>query len=983
MRTLLVIYVLLLQPVFCLAGKIAVWDPQKGTSEMRFTLEPTRFDEVAQWMQQGGIEVERLTADQIASGKLSADVYDGFVLIGNAVPRDVIKPLKAFSDAGGVLIDLEASIPFLIAIAPNPDGSWTMSPKQPTFAWQTNELLEHFGLQYIHLPRLHDAGVRHEPTSLLKRYLPDAPEAIPTGKRTSRWVVPHKRPELRGTYYPLIRSWRADGMDAVPQIAIVERNGRRAIVTADPVFTRGSDANVWNTGRQTVVALARVASDLRHGKLTLSPEQAIALDPNQPEPEPLAHRLVTGAVSPAGATPVVRFGKFDGSSLEHPTTGDGRQLVRRLDPGQQVTLDVPAKSGQPFFLRARVAFLKTGAVLHASVGGRDVIRERFTYFDVAGETNYQAPGLLGVAAETQRVAFIGNEINGPLVIRNAGAEPLWFDAVQIETRETPARPMMIGLGAGYEAGTIGQRAAIPREVSSRWPRVRGNARLQYVGPPGDPKRWDEVDTILNAQFAMSDHLEVIIEGTPEWAAISPERYELGKKIQRARTVPPDPQKYATIVKELCERYGDRIDSYEIWNEANIQQYWRGTPEEFATLHNVIVETIRKYDPTATIIAGGMAGVDDTFFETLHAAGCWSNVDQIAIHPYAGTSPSWDIVYGQLEGTLYAHGIATQIYSNESGFPAVPTEWFAKAAVSPAWQAMMLDKAMSRLLAGDVTRLNVFHAGGGQHPFGLFDAQGKPRPAYAVFNDYLQLALNGGRQLAVALLPGDDAPIDGIFTAAAVHDDGRITVIANPSLLDDLRPTERAIRPIQFASLLGWTAFFGKARVEKGDAILVPDAGKTMGFYAVHPIDASLTPALRVTVKEAAGALSLVAVVEGKEYPLSTALHAGANDVAFPPDFPRTAVSAELKFRATGPATIDRIDYLDAAGQVVNRSETIPPRRQSVPVLLRIPVSAEAYILDLQSERPTPQTPKVTIADGVATIAMDLTSRTVLRLTPAK
>lgn len=980
MSRLLITIVAALSPSLALAGKVAVFDPQKGTSELRFTMEPKRYDAVAQTLRAGGLAVERLTGAQIEQRGIDPAVFDSFVLIGPAVPRDALAPLKAFADAGGVIISLETSTPFLIATATNPDGTWTMSPKEPKFAWQSAELLQHFGMEYIHLPAQHDAGVRHDPTDLLKRYLADAP-SVPPGRRASRWVVPHRKPELRGVYHPLIRSRRADDADTVPQIGIAKRENRHAIFAIDPVFTRNDDPRTWNAGDKTVVALARVAEDLRSGKLRLAASEAIPLDANQPLPEPLAQRLVVGEVAPAGADPIVRFGKFDGSSLELATGHTVAALPRRLDPGQAVSLDVPPAGGKPIYLRARFAYLKSGAVLHASIGETTVLRERLSYYDASGQGNYDAPGLTGVAAEIQRVAYAGESVSGKLQLANEGTEPLWFDAVQLETRPA-ARPMSLGLGAGQEVGLQGIKSPIDPAITHTWPRVRASARLNNIGAPDDPNRWKVVDKLLGAQMAMSDHLEVIIEGTPQWAAISPERYALGLQAKRPHTVPPDPEKYVTIVRDLIQRHGDKIDAYEIWNEANIQQFWRGTPAEFATLHNAIVRTVRQHDPSATIICGGMAGVADEFFSTLYNNGCLANVDQIAIHPYAGTSPAWDIVYGQLEGELFAHGISTQIYSNESGFPYTPTEWFRNRVIEPNWQARMLSKAMSRLLAGDVTRLNVFHAGGGANPFGLFDPQGKPRPAYAVFDDYLRLALADGKQLHATLLPADDQPVDGVFVAGAQHEDGSISLVVNPSQRDELHGTETVIRGFDFLSLEGWTTFFGKAQAMNGTVVLTPDPGKSVGFYASRPIDAAITPSIRVVVIEAPGDLSLVAVVDKQEIALAPRLGVGATDIELPGALKRATGAVEFKFRASGKTVIDRIDLLDAQKKAVNRTSTTPPVKEHIPVRVRVPVDAgKKYRVETKSERPTPAAPKLEQAGGTLTLTFDCTGRTLVRLLP--
>src|SRR5690606_35867363 len=177
---------------------------------------------------------------------------------------------------------------------------------------------------------------------------------------------------------------------------------------------------------------------------------------------------------------------------------------------------------------------------------------------------------------------------------------------------------------------------------------------------------------------------------------------------RPHTVPPDPQKYAQIVEDVIARYGDRIDSYEIWNEADIDQFYRGTEAEYITLFKTIVPIIRRLDPTAKIFSTGMAGMHEEFLRKMWHAGVLDEVDMVAFHPYAGKGPAWDIPYGLLEGTLMSWGVDREIFCNESGFTYLNAAWFQPPPViTPQRQRDLLNTAMGRLLATGLPKLSIF------------------------------------------------------------------------------------------------------------------------------------------------------------------------------------------------------------------------------------------------------------------------------------
>jgi xylan 1,4-beta-xylosidase len=64
------------------------------------------------------------------------------------------------------------------------------------------------------------------------------------------------------------------------------------------------------------------------------------------------------------------------------------------------------------------------------------------------------------------------------------------------------------------------------------------------------------------------------------------------------------------VSHCLERYGRaEVESwyFEVWNEANLPAYWKGTAEEFYRLHDVAIDAVRRALPTARVGGPDMAG----------------------------------------------------------------------------------------------------------------------------------------------------------------------------------------------------------------------------------------------------------------------------------------------------------------------------------------------------------------------------------------
>lgn len=952
---------------------IVVWEPVQGTRQPanRFVLDRAYLDLVSTWLKESGLPVIRLDSTALNSPTtFSSDAQGILILPGDSFPKVNIEAIKRFLDGGGILIGLDSRIPFVNVIEQKADGYWTLSPETPPFQWQSQELIKYIGLSYIYDAARNDQTTRVTASPLLKKYLPAAPDAIDR-QFGGMWIVPTPGTRI----YPLLNSLRADGSVVPPQIFITEKENRRALICLNGIFTSAKDTGAWSLGRETVVTMAKIASDLRNGDLNLDRQEISTLQADLAPPEPLRIRRPSGSVDLHASAIVRRWGKFDGSSFElgdatskdqHVVLATNGLFPHTLAPGASIELPrLTADASATLALRIRGAYLGSGAGLRVAAGKQVCWNETFVPIDATGAGNFSSKTEGRLPIEFQRVTFV--PLDGAVVISNPGTEPLYFDAIQLE--HISGEPVFIG---PMQTDLSPNTTKVPVTLTREWNLVRCNMRTNLIGPPDDPARFAATDKLFAGFLRNETRIQLLLEGTPKWAAISPERYSAGEKIGRGRAVPPDPEKYEQLVRDLITRYGEHVFAYEVWNEPDIPQFWNGTPEEYASFLLRIAPVIRELAPGKLIISAGQAGYHEEFINKVHALGAFQVVDWIGFHPYAGTSAGWDVAYGRFEGKLYSLGLDKPIYCDESGFVFRAGEWF-KGNYDEAIQRDQLNTAVGRLMADSLTRLNLFHATASTHHFDLIDNDGKPRPAYAVLADYVKLGQRNGRRIAIGMTAPNGSPLEGVYSIASLHDGGGITIVLNPADAPSLQPDRDSSNELDNAG--GWTTFWGQTEWVNGTAVITPDAGRTSaGFYTQISANAYLRPVLEINVPACRGHWDLMLKFPDKtSVALATQQGAGLFKINYRNLLAGTNVeNAELSFRIHGgPATFDYVRFGTEDGAK-------PPRPSPLPVKLIIPWTGPATAHAGPDRIPVIN--KTAGASSWAEMTVPVTGRTVITLT---
>ena len=910
------------------AERIALFDPVYGTAEPRISeLTTANTDRWEGWLKAANLPLQRVTATELGDRtRFSAELFPVLVSDGRFVPRAQLPALQQYVQEGGILVGLAASIPWFMAIGPNQDNaSWGLAPNEPRFAWQSESLLNTFGCRYTYLLGQHDQGVVHTVAPLLGRFLPGQGE-LPKQRVASRFF-PQRSASPEARWQPLIRSQRWDGVDTTP-IAMVMTNGKaRAVVCTVPALTTTGMGAPWPEPAALTVALVQSALALHRGDDGLQASTAIRVAEGHPLPPPLSRNPLLG-VDPENAVALARWGRFNGSCLElGPLLASGQATPapgpsaapRGLGAGASVVLAVPAGSGERW-LRVRCAVATTGPRLKISAGERLLFNEEFVCIDAGGTGNMEAPELDGLATEQTRCLYLPPDIGGTLQVTNAGSGTLWFDAIQIETRPKGLHPYTMGFGASGKT---------PPAISAEWGKARVSLRFSEVGPPGDPKRWAKIDAKMPEFLALKCPLQWIFEGTPEWAAITPERYtaEAKRKGGRPFAMAPDPVKFAAMADEFIQRYGDHIDYYELWNEANSGHFYLGSAAEYATLARALIEVIKQRDPTAKLSAAGMAGYYPSFVEPNFANGLFGSVDMLGLHVYAGKSTGWDVAFSFAQGEVYAQGFDPHWDVNEQGFVHKPGFWFT-APQDENIQAALTDQAVGRLLANGPTDVLLFNAWNQGDWWDHLD-QGKKRPAYLIFADYLPLT--GSQRLDIPVMSTDVGFTRSLYTAVGRWPDGRVYGVFNPSENPAFLPPPAEKDPARttyVTGALGLGIFFGKATADGSQLTAIPDTGKAyVGIGIPFALDPARRPSVTIDVIEAEKPYALTAdLSDGQRIKLGEGLTAGRHVIVLK-DLPGAGMrSGSFTIRAPGKIVLGAISTapaVEVAASGTGAQHTLP------------------------------------------------------------
>jgi hypothetical protein len=208
-----------------------------------------------------------------------------------------------------------------------------------------------------------------------------------------------------------------------------------------------------------------------------------------------------------------------------------------------------------------------------------------------------------------------------------------------------------------------------------WADVQPNSSTEYL--------WSGFDRVVAAANARGLNVLPVISYTPAWAR--------DPGCNSFACPPANSAAFAQFASLAAKRYSAMgVHAWEVWNEENIPIFWPNPDaQRYATLLRATTTAIRKRDPGATVLMGGMAATDTnngwidprTFLDDVCTYGACKGLTGIAYHPYTfpflpsdpvSLTSSWNRIENtpvSLRSVLNSHGFPSmKIWLTEDGAP---------------------------------------------------------------------------------------------------------------------------------------------------------------------------------------------------------------------------------------------------------------------------------------------------------------------------
>ncbi len=138
---------------------------------------------------------------------------------------------------------------------------------------------------------------------------------------------------------------------------------------------------------------------------------------------------------------------------------------------------------------------------------------------------------------------------------------------------------------------------------------------------------------------------LLIDQPPYWASGDPNKHvdSAGRQVYNHYYKPANFQDYANFVGWVVERYSSMgVKAYEIWNEANIDQFWPSGPNaaEYMQMLSAAYDAAHQADPNAIVVSTGLAPAGNmfSFLRGMYANGLSNKSDQVGLHEYPLQDP---------------------------------------------------------------------------------------------------------------------------------------------------------------------------------------------------------------------------------------------------------------------------------------------------------------------------------------------------------
>ena len=196
--------------------------------------------------------------------------------------------------------------------------------------------------------------------------------------------------------------------------------------------------------------------------------------------------------------------------------------------------------------------------------------------------------------------------------------------------------------------------------------------------------FDRLDAIVDAAEKHDADALIVLGQTPPFHAQRPNARSF---YGPGAASPPTLESWTAYVRALAERYAGRPVAFQVWNEANVKGFWRGTPAEMAELTKAAYDVLATVTPRPTLVApafvtrliGQRAWFDSFYAEQVGGVPVANFVDVVSLQLYPDAKGTPETALDLLVAarvTLEKHGVDKPIWNTEvnyglSGQPVPP------------------------------------------------------------------------------------------------------------------------------------------------------------------------------------------------------------------------------------------------------------------------------------------------------------------------
>jgi len=316
-------------------------------------------------------------------------------------------------------------------------------------------------------------------------------------------------------------------------------------------------------------------------------------------------------------------------------------------------------------------------------------------------------------------------------------------------------------------------------------------------PERDRYDFGPVDQALRVAAEFGVRLIPYVCYTPPWLAP-----KSAAPNEVYRSAPSDVGEFEQLMELLATRYRGRFGSWELWNEPDNREYWLGTTAEYAALVAAGSRGVKRGDPRARVVLGGIAGRLDFLEELLTKHDVASHVDVVNLHSYAETwnAEPLEGISDYLERAaelVRDHGEGEPLWLAEVGYSSFRresfvSEWYTARfdfEHTQAFQGSVLLRVLAMARAAPAVELVAWYELRDLPPgtevigdhnnrhLGVLDASGQPKPAWAALTRALPLLSGPLRPITVRVRASSKEAASRIEARAFQRADGQCLVVA--------------------------------------------------------------------------------------------------------------------------------------------------------------------------------------------------------------